>query len=179
MCIHVLIIYYRHRWTGRFEAHLWDKGTWNPTQRKKGKQGTYVVSKPSWLVKSASPSLPQILNVLDYSRSAFSSVCISTSFCSGKFILVSTSLSGWNQSQLICSRENWLTKKEESQLTFENICKCNRSLWWRRIRCKSIWFSCSQVLGNVNFHKFSGKDYCSLSDKKIIIFYVNFLFDTC
>uniref|UniRef100_J3MB79 AP2/ERF domain-containing protein n=1 Tax=Oryza brachyantha TaxID=4533 RepID=J3MB79_ORYBR len=29
----------RHRWTGRFEAHLWDKGTWNPTQKKKGKQG--------------------------------------------------------------------------------------------------------------------------------------------
>ncbi|TVU12644.1 hypothetical protein EJB05_46295, partial [Eragrostis curvula] len=28
----------RHRWTGRFEAHLWDKGTWNPTQKKKGKQ---------------------------------------------------------------------------------------------------------------------------------------------
>ncbi|KAF9673894.1 hypothetical protein SADUNF_Sadunf10G0071400 [Salix dunnii] len=31
----------RHRWTGRFEAHLWDKATWNPTQRKKGKQGAY------------------------------------------------------------------------------------------------------------------------------------------
>ncbi|URE39358.1 hypothetical protein MUK42_35978 [Musa troglodytarum] len=30
----------RHRWTGRFEAHLWDKGSWNATQRKKGKQGT-------------------------------------------------------------------------------------------------------------------------------------------
>jgi len=30
----------RHRWTGRFEAHLWDKGTWNPTQKKKGRQGT-------------------------------------------------------------------------------------------------------------------------------------------
>ncbi|XP_038705022.1 AP2-like ethylene-responsive transcription factor At1g79700 [Tripterygium wilfordii] len=28
----------RHRWTGRYEAHLWDKGSWNPTQRKKGKQ---------------------------------------------------------------------------------------------------------------------------------------------
>jgi hypothetical protein len=28
-----------HRWTGRFEAHLWDKGTWNPTQKKKVKQG--------------------------------------------------------------------------------------------------------------------------------------------
>eukprot|EP00257_Ricinus_communis_P025885 XP_025013299.1 LOW QUALITY PROTEIN: AP2-like ethylene-responsive transcription factor At1g16060 [Ricinus communis] len=24
----------RHRWTGRYEAHLWDKGSWNPTQRK-------------------------------------------------------------------------------------------------------------------------------------------------
>ncbi|KAL8244984.1 hypothetical protein R6Q59_011242 [Mikania micrantha] len=28
----------RHRWTGRYEAHLWDKGSWNPTQKKKGKQ---------------------------------------------------------------------------------------------------------------------------------------------
>ncbi|XP_060959101.1 AP2-like ethylene-responsive transcription factor At2g41710 [Cannabis sativa] len=33
----------RHRWTGRYEAHLWDKGFWNPTQRKKGKQGAYDV----------------------------------------------------------------------------------------------------------------------------------------
>ncbi|KAM7251688.1 hypothetical protein ACFE04_023571 [Oxalis oulophora] len=31
----------RHRWTGRYEAHLWDKASWNPTQRKKGKQGAY------------------------------------------------------------------------------------------------------------------------------------------
>nr|QNI23758.1 AP2/ERF transcription factor [Camptotheca acuminata] len=31
----------RHRWTGRFEAHLWDKGSWNATKRKKGKQGAY------------------------------------------------------------------------------------------------------------------------------------------
>ncbi|XP_073132991.1 AP2-like ethylene-responsive transcription factor At1g16060 [Henckelia pumila] len=28
----------RHRWTGRFEAHLWDKASWNVTQKKKGKQ---------------------------------------------------------------------------------------------------------------------------------------------
>ncbi|XP_072979735.1 AP2-like ethylene-responsive transcription factor At1g79700 [Typha angustifolia] len=28
----------RHRWTGPFEAHLWDKDSWNTTQRKKGKQ---------------------------------------------------------------------------------------------------------------------------------------------
>lgn len=36
----------RHRWTGRYEAHLWDKSTWNPTQKKKGKQvylGAYDV----------------------------------------------------------------------------------------------------------------------------------------
>ncbi|CAL9014475.1 unnamed protein product [Prunus brigantina] len=31
----------RHRWTGRFEAHLWDKLSWNVTQKKKGKQGAY------------------------------------------------------------------------------------------------------------------------------------------
>ena len=30
---------YRHRWTGRYEAHLWDKSTWNQNQNKKGKQG--------------------------------------------------------------------------------------------------------------------------------------------
>lgn len=29
----------RHRWTGRFEAHLWDKNGWNQSQNKKGKQG--------------------------------------------------------------------------------------------------------------------------------------------
>lgn len=28
----------RHRWTGRFEAHLWDKNTWNESQSKKGRQ---------------------------------------------------------------------------------------------------------------------------------------------
>lgn len=33
------LIYNRHRWTGRYEAHLWDKSTWNQNQNKKGKQG--------------------------------------------------------------------------------------------------------------------------------------------
>ncbi|XP_066399445.1 AP2-like ethylene-responsive transcription factor At1g16060 isoform X1 [Miscanthus floridulus] len=28
----------RHRWTGRFEAHLWDKNSWSESQNKKGKQ---------------------------------------------------------------------------------------------------------------------------------------------
>ncbi|KAG5592508.1 hypothetical protein H5410_043022 [Solanum commersonii] len=28
----------RHRWTGRYESHLWDKASWNVTQKKKGKQ---------------------------------------------------------------------------------------------------------------------------------------------
>uniref|UniRef100_A0A7N0TG63 AP2/ERF domain-containing protein n=1 Tax=Kalanchoe fedtschenkoi TaxID=63787 RepID=A0A7N0TG63_KALFE len=31
----------RHRWTGRYEAHLWDKNCWNQSQNKKGKQGAY------------------------------------------------------------------------------------------------------------------------------------------
>ncbi|XP_059652864.1 ethylene-responsive transcription factor WRI1-like [Cornus florida] len=28
----------RHRWTGRYEAHLWDKSTWNSIQNKRGRQ---------------------------------------------------------------------------------------------------------------------------------------------
>ncbi|XP_050385753.1 ethylene-responsive transcription factor WRI1 isoform X2 [Argentina anserina] len=31
----------RHRWTGRYEAHLWDKASWNDIQKKKGRQGAY------------------------------------------------------------------------------------------------------------------------------------------
>ncbi|KAK4488458.1 hypothetical protein RD792_004222 [Penstemon davidsonii] len=31
----------KHRWTGKYEAHLWDKLSWNITQNKKGKQGAY------------------------------------------------------------------------------------------------------------------------------------------
>nr|GMD03827.1 Ethylene-responsive transcription factor WRI1 [Ipomoea batatas] len=31
----------RHRWTGRYEAHLWDKATWNNIQNKKGRQRAY------------------------------------------------------------------------------------------------------------------------------------------
>ncbi|KAL9399610.1 hypothetical protein Peur_008571 [Populus x canadensis] len=30
----------RHRWTGRYEAHLWDKNCWNESQNKKGRQAT-------------------------------------------------------------------------------------------------------------------------------------------
>lgn len=33
----------RHRWTGRYEAHLWDKLSWNITQKKKGKQGLLAI----------------------------------------------------------------------------------------------------------------------------------------
>ncbi|KAG2668128.1 hypothetical protein I3760_15G145600 [Carya illinoinensis] len=28
----------RHRWTGRYEAHLWDKNCWNESRNKKGRQ---------------------------------------------------------------------------------------------------------------------------------------------
>lgn len=33
----------KHRWTGRYEAHLWDKLSWNVTQKKKGKQGRQII----------------------------------------------------------------------------------------------------------------------------------------
>ncbi|XP_042420733.1 ethylene-responsive transcription factor WRI1-like isoform X1 [Zingiber officinale] len=32
----------RHRWTGKFEAHLWDKNFRNPTNNKKGRQSFYL-----------------------------------------------------------------------------------------------------------------------------------------
>jgi hypothetical protein len=32
----------RHRWTGRYEAHLWDKNCWNESQNKKGRQGNLI-----------------------------------------------------------------------------------------------------------------------------------------
>ncbi|KAB5551778.1 hypothetical protein DKX38_009089 [Salix brachista] len=35
------VLVFLHRWTGRYEAHLWDKSTWNQNQNKKGKQGAY------------------------------------------------------------------------------------------------------------------------------------------
>ncbi|KAJ3669006.1 hypothetical protein LUZ60_010956 [Juncus effusus] len=31
----------KHRVTGKYEAHLWDKDCWNPQQTKKGRQGAY------------------------------------------------------------------------------------------------------------------------------------------
>lgn len=37
----IWIIIHRHRWTGRYEAHLWDKTSWNDIQKKKGRQGDY------------------------------------------------------------------------------------------------------------------------------------------
>jgi hypothetical protein len=38
----------RHRWTGRFEAHLWDKSCWNDKQNKKGKQGNTSFASSSY-----------------------------------------------------------------------------------------------------------------------------------
>ncbi|CAA7039374.1 unnamed protein product [Microthlaspi erraticum] len=44
----------RHRWTGRYEAHLWDKNSWNETQTKKGRQ--------DWIpMMSETPSSPDRL----------------------------------------------------------------------------------------------------------------------
>lgn len=38
----------RHRWTGRYEAHLWDKNSWNESQNKKGKQVYLGEALESW-----------------------------------------------------------------------------------------------------------------------------------
>ena len=39
----VYLVCFRHRWTGRYEAHLWDKNSWNEGQNKKGRQGSVVI----------------------------------------------------------------------------------------------------------------------------------------
>lgn len=44
----------RHRWTGRYEAHLWDKSSWNNVQNKKGRQGKiikYLKKRAFWKLK--------------------------------------------------------------------------------------------------------------------------------
>ncbi|XP_068649434.1 AP2-like ethylene-responsive transcription factor At1g16060 [Aristolochia californica] len=52
----------RHRWTGRYEAHLWDKNCWNESQNKKGRQGFRFLK--FWLIQYVSNSLN---NVSDFS----------------------------------------------------------------------------------------------------------------
>lgn len=47
----------RHRWTGRFEAHLWDKDARNGSRSKKGKQGS---PSPLHQFLSAAPRRPWI-----------------------------------------------------------------------------------------------------------------------
>lgn len=41
----------RHRWTGRFEAHLWDKSSWNNIQNKKGRQGNFYFFSQKIVIK--------------------------------------------------------------------------------------------------------------------------------
>ncbi|KAL5206446.1 hypothetical protein ABZP36_034655 [Zizania latifolia] len=43
----------RHRWTGRFEAHLWDKSSWNESQNKKGKQAWFARVAGSYVQEEA------------------------------------------------------------------------------------------------------------------------------
>ncbi|KAL9323239.1 hypothetical protein ACSQ67_011292 [Phaseolus vulgaris] len=52
----------RHRWTGRYEAHLWDKTSWNQSQNKKGKQGSLFLS----LCSSLSVYITNLLLILDF-----------------------------------------------------------------------------------------------------------------
>ncbi|CAL5415602.1 unnamed protein product [Camellia sinensis] len=56
----------KHRWTGRFEAHLWDKGSWNATQRKKGKQETAARAHDLAAIKYWGPTTFTNFSVSDY-----------------------------------------------------------------------------------------------------------------
>ncbi|XP_028081374.1 uncharacterized protein LOC114282822 isoform X2 [Camellia sinensis] len=39
-------------WTGRYEAHLWDKNCWNESQNKKGRQVVLVLWNPNEMMQS-------------------------------------------------------------------------------------------------------------------------------
>ncbi|BAH92733.1 Os04g0504500, partial [Oryza sativa Japonica Group] len=39
---HVVNLSFRHRWTGRYEAHLWDNSCRREGQSRKGRQGMYI-----------------------------------------------------------------------------------------------------------------------------------------
>ena len=50
----------KHRWTGRYEAHLWDKLSWNVTQKKKGKQGNTILLIRFYFLLSFSARTPDL-----------------------------------------------------------------------------------------------------------------------
>ncbi|KAM0920792.1 hypothetical protein ACQ4PT_007275 [Festuca glaucescens] len=52
----------RHRWTGRFEAHLWDKNTWSEPQRKKKGRQVYLGELSLYLSLTISSISPLLSN---------------------------------------------------------------------------------------------------------------------
>lgn len=43
LMLFIYLIIFRHRWTGRYEAHLWDNSCRREGQSRKGRQGTMLV----------------------------------------------------------------------------------------------------------------------------------------
>lgn len=75
---------FRHRWTGRYEAHLWDKNCWNESQNKKGRQGFHFLA---WILSLHKDILMFLL------RSVCSNfIDNSFAFCFGFLFLVVFSL---------------------------------------------------------------------------------------
>ncbi|RWV81212.1 hypothetical protein GW17_00057392, partial [Ensete ventricosum] len=66
----------RHRWTGRYEAHLWDNSCRREGQSRKGRQGT-----PETLTSTRSPS-PSIFTLLIFAYMSSISRCCCSALCS-------------------------------------------------------------------------------------------------
>lgn len=45
----IVVLNIRHRWTGRYEAHLWDNSSRKAGQKKKGRQG--LIEIVFWFLK--------------------------------------------------------------------------------------------------------------------------------
>lgn len=131
-------IFCRHRWTGWFEAHLWDKSSWNPTQRKKGKQ-----SKLSSSFRGFQVDVNHNDCLLTWWLSVSQIWFDLSNFCSHQFISASISFI-----------LNFTTHISEQSFNFSSYVII-RSLWWGRSSCLSIWLGSTQVLGNFDFHQLS------------------------
>ena len=163
----------RHRWTGRYEAHLWDKSTWNQNQNKKGKQGANCLL---WIL-SLSFFPPLCFCFLDPPALGLFSIMVP------RFIRwIFTVIKGFRESDTmyllfpscawkltgawstLASLFGWVQKMFFSLAAIDFIglftwksnypCRC---IWWWGSSSQSIWSCCLEILGAWDSHQFSSE----------------------
>ncbi|URD93740.1 AP2 [Musa troglodytarum] len=83
----------RHRWTGRYEAHLWDNSCRREGQSRKGRQGT-----PETLPSTRSPT-PSIFTLLIFAYMSSISRCRCSALCSSLLAAPAVYLGGYDKEE--------------------------------------------------------------------------------